>query len=51
MNIPICYEDEYIIAVSKPCNVLVHHSHMARNMDDEATLFDLLKEQYNQKYM
>ena len=50
MNIPICYEDEYIIAVSKPCNVLVHHSHMARNMDDEATLIDLLKEQYNQKY-
>jgi tRNA pseudouridine65 synthase len=50
MNISICYEDEYIIAVSKPCNVLVHHSHMARNMGDEPTLIDLLKEQYNQKY-
>jgi tRNA pseudouridine65 synthase len=50
MNIPICYEDDYIIVVSKPCNVLVHHSHMARNMDDEATLIDLLKAQYNHKY-
>jgi len=50
MNIPICYEDDYIIAVSKPCNVLVHHSHMARNMDDEATLIDLLKAQCNHKY-
>jgi len=50
MIIPICYEDDYIIAVSKPCNVLVHHSHMARNMDDESTLIDLLKEQYKHKY-
>ena len=50
MNIPICYEDDYVIAVSKPCNVLVHHSYMARNMDDEATLIDLLKAQYNHKY-
>lgn len=50
MKIPICYEDDYIIAVSKPCNVLVHHSFMARNMDNEATLIDLLSEQYHQKY-
>jgi tRNA pseudouridine65 synthase len=49
MKIPICYEDDYIIAVSKPCNVLVHHSFMARNMDNEATLIDLLSEQYHQK--
>ncbi len=50
MNIPICYQDDFIIAVSKPCDVLVHHSHMARNMGNEATLIDLLKEQYKHKY-
>ena len=50
MKVPICYEDDYIIAVTKPCNVLVHHSYMARNMDEELTLLDLLQEQYNHKY-
>ena len=50
MKVSICYEDDYIIAVTKPCNVLVHHSHMARNMDDELTLLDLLQDQYNHKY-
>jgi len=50
MKVSICYEDDYIIAVTKPCNVLVHHSHMARNMDEELTLLDLLQVQYNHKY-
>ena len=50
MKIPICFEDDYIIAVTKPCNVLVHHSYMARNMDEETTLLDLLQEQYKHKY-
>lgn len=40
----ILYEDDFIVAVSKPNNMLVHHSHMARNHTDEQTLVALLKE-------
>lgn len=50
MSLLICYEDDYLIAVSKPCNVLVHHSKMARNMDEELTLINLLKEERGEKY-
>lgn len=50
MNLSICYEDDYIIAVNKPNNVLVHHSFMARNKSDESTLVELLQEQFNHKY-
>lgn len=49
MEISICYQDEYIIAVNKPNNVLVHRSYMARNMDDELTLIDLLHNQLDFK--
>ncbi|MGB0897186.1 MAG: pseudouridine synthase [Flavobacteriaceae bacterium] len=50
MKISICYEDEYIIAVNKPNNVLVHHSHMARNQSDEHSLLELLFEQTAKHY-
>jgi len=49
MVIKICFEDKYLIAVNKPNNVLIHHSFMARNMDEESTLIDLLQEQLNLK--
>lgn len=49
MEISICYQDEYIIAVNKPNNVLVHRSYMARNMDNEPTLIDLLHNQFDSK--
>ena len=49
MTLEICYQDDYLIAVNKPCNMLVHRSYMARNMDDEATLLDLLEAQLTQK--
>jgi len=42
----ICYEDEYILAVLKPNNVLVHHSSMARNQSDEKSLIQLLFDVY-----
>jgi tRNA pseudouridine65 synthase len=50
MEIEICYQDAFIIGVNKPCNVLVHHSYMARNLDSETTLLDLLEVQLNQKF-
>jgi len=49
MRIEICFEDEYVIAVNKPNNLLVHHSFMARNMDEESTLIGLLQEQLSLK--
>lgn len=42
----ICFEDDYLIAVNKPNNVLVHHSHMARNQSDEVSLVELLFDQF-----
>lgn len=44
MKIDIIFEDEYIIAVNKPNNLLIHNSYYARNIK-EPTLLELLKEQ------
>lgn len=46
----ICFEDEYLIAVNKPNNVLVHHSYMARNQFEEASLVEVLYEQFQTHY-
>jgi tRNA pseudouridine65 synthase len=46
----ILYEDDFVIAVSKPTNMLVHHSFMARNQSHEQTLVGLLQEKYEQQY-
>ena len=50
MDIKIVFEDEYLLAVNKPNDVLIHHSFMARDRDDEQTLLDMLKEQLGYKY-
>ena len=44
MKIDLLYEDEYIIAVNKPSNILIHNSYYARNIKED-TLLDLLSEQ------
>jgi tRNA pseudouridine65 synthase len=46
----ILYQDEFIIAVNKPNNMLVHHSTMANNMMDEENLIQLLQRLYHHKY-
>ena len=46
----ISFEDDYLIAVNKPNNVLVHHSHMARNQSEDASLVELLQKQFQQKF-
>ena len=46
MKIGVLFEDNYLVIVNKPNNVLVHNSYYARNIKD-ATLLDLLKEQLN----
>ena len=46
----ILYEDDFVIAVAKPNNMLVHHSSMARNQSNEQTLLELLQEQFEKVY-
>jgi tRNA pseudouridine65 synthase len=50
MQISIIYQDEFIICVSKPNNVLVHHAHHSRNVADEKSLLQLLDEQIGGKF-
>lgn len=50
MTIDILYEDEYIICVTKPNNVVVHHAHHSRNVADEDSLLQLLFNQFNKKF-
>lgn len=44
MIVEIIFEDETIIVVNKPNNVLIHNSYYARNIKD-ATILELLQEQ------
>jgi len=44
LNISLLFEDDYIIAVNKPHNILIHKSHYARNLKGP-TLLDVLLEQ------
>ena len=49
MSLEIIFEDEYLFCVNKPNNVLVHHAHHSRNVADEASLLQLIKEQTDLK--
>ncbi|MBA6155077.1 pseudouridine synthase [Tenacibaculum sp. S7007] len=50
MTVDILYEDEYIICVSKPNNVVVHHAHHSRNVADEESLLQLLFKNFEKKF-
>ncbi|MEE9407475.1 MAG: pseudouridine synthase [Polaribacter sp.] len=45
MSLEIIFEDEYIICVNKPNNMLVHHAHHSRNVADETSLLQLILEE------
>jgi len=49
MTVTILYEDEQVIIVNKPNNVLVHHSYYARNIQDES-LLQILNNQLQKKF-
>lgn len=49
MIIELLHEDDAIIIVNKPANVLVHRSYYARNIN-EPTLLDLLINQFGRKF-
>lgn len=48
--VTICFEDEFILAIHKANNVLVHHSSMSRNQAEEKSLVQLLFDQFQQHF-
>ena len=45
MSITVVFEDEYILCVSKPNNMLVHHAFHSRNVSDETSLLQSIFEE------
>ena len=45
MEVSIIFEDDYLLCVSKPNNVLVHHAHHSRNVADEDSLLQIINNQ------
>ncbi|QNM86396.1 pseudouridine synthase [Polaribacter pectinis] len=45
MSVTVVFEDEYILCVSKPNNMLVHHAHHSRNVADETSLLQSIFEE------
>lgn len=45
----IIYEDDYIICVNKPNDMVVHHAYHSRNVIDEESLLQLLLGQFSYK--
>lgn len=50
MSLEIIYQDRYCLLVSKPNNVLVHHAHHARNKVNEASLIQLIENQFSKRF-
>ena len=48
-SISIIYQDDRLIAINKPNNVLVHHSHYSRNIREDS-LLQILKKQTGEAY-
>lgn len=45
MSLQIVFEDDYLICVHKPNNMLVHHARHSRNVSDEVSLLQLIEEE------
>ena len=43
MNLDIIFEDQFVICVNKPNNMLVHHAYHSRNVADETSLLQLIQ--------
>ncbi|WP_317131296.1 pseudouridine synthase [Polaribacter sp. IC073] len=41
----VVFEDEYLLCVSKPNNMLVHHAHHSRNVSEETSLLQWIQEE------
>lgn len=49
MSLEITFEDDYIICVNKPNNVLVHHAYHSRNVADENSLLQIIEKEHGLK--
>ena len=49
MSVAIVFEDEYILCVSKPNNMLVHHAFHSRNVADEVSLLQEIEKEKGYK--
>jgi tRNA pseudouridine65 synthase len=49
MSLEIIFEDDYILCVNKPNNVLVHHAFLSRNVSDEDSLLQIIQNEYGIK--
>ena len=45
MNLEIIYQDKFIVCVSKPNDIVVHHARYSRNVINEKSLLQLLRDQ------
>lgn len=45
----VIYEDDYIVCVCKPNDMVVHHAYHSRNVIEEESLLQLLSKQFNYK--
>ena len=43
MVLDLIYEDEFVITINKPNNVLVHHAKHSRNVAGELSLLQLIE--------
>lgn len=45
MSLDIIFEDDYLLCINKPNNVLVHHAFHSRNVADEESLLQLIEKE------
>ena len=43
MNLQVIYEDEWLLCVNKPNNMVVHHAYFSRNVADELSLLQYVE--------
>lgn len=49
MSLQVLFEDEYVLCVSKPNNMLVHHAYHSRNVADEVSLLQYIEKEKGYK--
>lgn len=50
MSIQTLFEDDYLVCVSKPNNVVVHHAKFSKNISDEQSLLQILQNEFGKSF-
>lgn len=50
MTLTVIYEDDFVLCVSKPNDMVVHHAYHSRNVIDEDSLLQVLNKQFGKKF-